>query len=175
MFGKAGVPEIAIYGVKERTIEALIKSLRKGDEVMVSTLGRLATRRDQLGPIVEAIHKKGAVVVEMATDRRSNGREAMQMALDAAAELALDARGISLRDARKFSAIGGQITKARVEREMAAKRLPKTEARNIWKNPLLSNSEALAQMPGWTQASAYRFLKKRGLAIGRRRRENEET
>ena len=96
------------------------------------------------------------------------------MALDAAGELAMDARGISLRDAKKFSAMGGKATKIKVAREMAAKRLGKTEARNIWKNPLLTNAEALEQMPGWNESSAYRHLKKRNLAIGRRRRENAE-
>jgi hypothetical protein len=39
---------------------------------------------------------------------------------------------------------------------MAAKRLPKAEARNIWRNPLITNADAIAQMDGWTQASAYR-------------------
>ena len=174
MLEKAGVPATYIYNAKDSSVDALIKSLRAGDQVMVSTLGRLATRRDQLGPIIEAIHKKGATVVEMATDRRSDGPQAVQMALDAAAELALDARGISLRDAKKFSAMGGLATKIKVAREMEAKRLGKTEARNIWKNPLLTNSEALEQMTGWTQASAYRRLGTRKLAIGRRRRENAE-
>lgn len=71
--------------------------------------------------------------------------------------------------ARRYGKIGGQLTKARVKREMAGKRMPKTEAGNIWRNPLLTNGEALAQMTGWTQASAYRILKTRKLAKGRPR------
>jgi hypothetical protein len=161
-----------IYNAKEHDLDDLIRSLRPGDEVWVTTMGRLASRRADLKAAVEAIHSKKAVIVEAASGRRSNrAADAAQMALDAADELALDARGVTPAQARRFGKLGGEITRKRVKREMEAKRLGKTEAGNIWRNPLLTGAEALAKMPGWTLASAYRILKKRGLAKGRPRSE----
>lgn len=96
-----------------------------------------------------------------------------QMVLDAVDELALDARNVSPAEAKRHGKIGGQITKLRIKREMEGRRMPKSEARNIWMNPLITGPEALAQMTGWTQASAYRILKKRKLAKGRPRKDEK--
>lgn len=159
-----------IFDARNIPFDDMMKQLRSGEEVAVTSLGRLASTRAGLRHAIEAIHNKKCVVVEVATGRQSNrAAEVAQMVLDAADELALDARGVSPADARRYGKIGGQLTKARVKREMAGKRMPKTEAGNIWRNPLLTNGEALAQMTGWTQASAYRILKTRKLAKGRPR------
>ena len=164
-----------IYNAKEHDLDSFIQALRPGDEVWVSTLGRLASRRSDLRDAIEAIHSKKCAVVEAASGRRSDkAKDASAMALDAAEELALDARALSPKQARRFGAIGGQIMKARVKREMEVRRMPKPAAANIWRNPLLTNSQALAQMEGWTQASAYRRIGSRKLAKGRPRNEKTE-
>ena len=149
----------------------MVKQLRAGDEVAVTSLGRLAPTRAGLRYAIDAIHSKKCVIVEVASGRRSDrAAEFGLMVLDATNELTTEARGITPAEGIKYGRIGGQITAARVKREMEGKRMPKTEARNIWKNPLITGPEALAQMPGWTQASAYRILKKRNLAKGRPRK-----
>ncbi len=167
---------VPIYDAKTHTIDQMIVQLRKGDEVAVTSLGRLATTRAGLRYALDAIRAKGCVVVELASGRRTScAAEAAQMALDAADELSMDARGTSPELGRKWGAVGGRLARLRVEREMAEARMPKAEAKNIWRNPLLTNAQALAQMPGWTQASAYRRLKSRKLAKGRPRSEKIET
>lgn len=163
-----------IYDAKTHTIEQMVNQLRAGDQVAVTSLGRLASTRASLRFAIDAIHSKKCSIFEVGSGRKLNGTaDVAQMALEAADELSLDAKGTSPKHARKWGKIGGQITKARIKREMEGKRLGKTEAGNIWRNPLITGAEALAKMPGWTQASAYRLLKKRGLAKGRPR--NEKT
>lgn len=159
----------AIY-TESDGIGAFITSLRPGDEVWVSSLGRLASRRTELRAAIEAIHDKKCVIVEAASGRRSNrAADVTRMVLDAADELALDAKALKPWQARKFGAVGGKLNAARIRREQSASRLPPKEAANIWRNPLLTNAEALEKMPGWTQAAAYRHksLGRRGLAKGR--------
>jgi hypothetical protein len=162
-----------IYNAKMHLVTDMIRSLRPDDELWVSTLGRLAPRRKELRAAMDAIHERKTVIVEAKTGRRSDRlADVAAMVLDAADELALDARmnGMTPKQAERYGRIGGEITRKRVAKEMAAKRLPKAEARNIWANPLITNAEALAAMDGWTQASAYREFGKRKLAKGRPRK-----
>lgn len=157
-----------IFEAKTMPFDDFVKQLRPGDEVAVTSLGRLAPTRAALRHAIDAIHSKKCIIVEVATGRQSNrAAEFGQMVLDAADELTSDARGVTPSEAKRYGKIGGQITKARVKREMEGKRMPKGEAKNIWMNPLISGPEAIAQMTGWTMASAYRILKKRKLAKGR--------
>lgn len=160
-----------IYDAKTHTIEQMVNQLRSGDQVAVTSLGRLASTRAGLRFAIDAIHSKKCSIFEVASGRKLNGAaDVAQMALEAADELALDAKGTSIKHARKWGKIGGQLTKARMQREMAGKRMGKTEAANIWRNPLLTNAQALEQMTGWTQASAYRRIGPRKLAKGRPRK-----
>lgn len=160
-----------IFEAKTMPFDDMVKQLRAGDEVAVTSLGRLAPTRAALGHAIDAIHSKKCTIVEIATGRQSNrAAEFGQMVLEAVNELTTEARGVTPAEAKRYGKLGGQITKARVKREMEGKRMPKGEAKNIWLNPLLTGPEALAQMTGWTQASAYRILKSRKLAKGRPRK-----
>ena len=163
-----------IFDAKTMPFDDMVTQLRFGDEVAVTSLGRLAHTRAALRHAIDAIHSKKCIIVEIATGRQSNrAAEFGQMVLDGVNEITSDARGVTPEEASRYGRIGGQITKARVKREMEGKRMPKAEARNIWMNPLITGPEALAQMTGWTQASAYRILKSRKLAKGRPRKSDK--
>lgn len=163
-----------IYNAKDVDLADVAKSLRPGDELWVTTLGRLASNRRDLSHAIDAIHNQKAIIVEAASERRSDkAAQVAQMVMDAVQEITQDARALSPAKARKFGSLGGQITRLRVRRAMEAQRLPKAEARNVWLNPRLTTAEALEQMTGWTQASAYRHLKTRKLAKGRPRKNDK--
>lgn len=50
------------------------------------------------------------------------------------------------------------------------KRLADGPAKKIWVMPSLTCRQALARMPGWSIASAYRILGRRNVQLGRRRK-----
>lgn len=159
-----------IYNADAHDLSVLILSLREDDEVWVTSLGRLAPRRADLRRAVEEIHSRKCVIVEAASERRSD-RDGAAMALDAADELMGEARGLSPEDARKHGAKGGEVNRKRVL-ELFKNRMPRKEALRIWIDTdlaRLSNPKVLRKMSGWTQRAAYRLLGPRGLAKGRPR------
>ena len=159
-----------IYNAKDHDLEAYIRSLRSGDEVWVTSLGRLAARRADLKRAVDLIHSKKCVIVEAASERRSD-RDGAEMALDAADELMGEAKALTPENARKFGAMGGKANAKRVAEEFKD-RMPRKDAHKIWTDTdlaRLSNVKVLRKMPGWTQRAAYRHLGPRGLAKGRPR------
>lgn len=159
-----------IYNAKDTNFADYLKSLRVGDEVWVTSLGRLAGKRSDLRRAVDLIHKKKCVIVEAASERRSD-RDGASMALDAADELMGEARALSPEDAKRFGAKGGQVNAKRVAEEFKD-RMPRKEALKLWTDTdlaRLSNIKVLRKMPGWTQRAAYRHLGPRGLAKGRPR------
>lgn len=160
----------AFYNADAHDLSDLIRSLRGGDEVWVTSLGRLAPRRADLRRAVDEIHSRKCVIVEAASERRSD-RDGAAMALDAADELMGEARGLSHEDARKHGAKGGEVNRKRVL-ELFKDRMQRKEALRIWADPdlaRLSNLKVLRKMSGWTQRAAYRHLGPRGLAKGRPR------
>ena len=159
-----------IYDAANCPLDDYIKSLRAGDEVWVTSLGRLCARRTDLRRAVETIHKIKCVIVEAASERRSD-RDGAAMALDAADELMGEARGLTPEQASKFGAKGGKANAKRVL-ETFKDRMPRKEALKLWTDPdlaRLSNPKVLRKMSGWTQRAAYRHLGPRGLAKGRPR------
>jgi hypothetical protein len=146
--------------------------LRDGDEVWVTSLARLAPRRRELREAIELIHNKNAVIVEAASERRSDrAAQATAMVLDAADELAGEARALTPDQAKKFGALGGKAS-AKIYKQRFRNRMPLLEAKKIWTDPdlaSLSNHRILRQMSGWTQVSAYRHMGPRGLGKGRPR------
>src|SRR5687767_5765002 len=118
-----------VYNAKDHSLDDLISSLRPGDEVWVSTMGRLASRRAELRKAIDAIHKKKCAIVEAASERRSNrAAQAAQMALEAADELAHDARTLKPYQAKKFGQKGGLLNAIRIKREQEASRMKPAEA-----------------------------------------------
>lgn len=159
-----------IYNANDVDLAAYIKALRPGDEVWVTSLGRLCAKRADLRRAVEVIHKKKCVIVEAASERRSD-RDGASMALDAADELMGEAKALSPENAKKFGAMGGKANAKRVEEEFKD-RMPRKDALKLWTDTdlaRLSNVKILRKMPGWTQRAAYRHLGPRGLAKGRPR------
>ena len=160
----------AIYNADTHDLRDLIRSLRDDDEVWVTSLGRLAPRRSDLRRAVEEIHNRKCIIVEAASERRSD-RDGAAMALDAADELMGEARGLTHEQATKFGAKGGEVIRKRAL-ELFKDRMPRKEALRIWADPdlaRLSNIKVLRKMTGWTQKAAYRHLGPRGLAKGRPR------
>ena len=53
---------------------------------------------------------------------------------------------------------------------MQHKRMIPKQALRIWHMPSLTCKQAIARMPGWSQAVAYRHLGRRNVPLGRRRK-----
>lgn len=160
-----------IYNADQHTLDTLIKSLRPGDEVWVTSLARLVTKRVDLRRAIDAIHSKECIVIEAASDRRSD-RDGAPMALDAADELMGEARGLTAEQAQRFGAKGAAASVQLTMEKFAKRRMAPLEATKIWTDPdlaTLSNHAVLRRMPGWTQRMAYRHIGPRGLAKGRPR------
>ena len=161
-----------IYNADVHSFDDFVKSLREEDEVWVTSLARLAPRRREMREAIEAIHAKGAVIVEAASERRSDiAVQATAMVLDAADELTGEARALTPDQARKFGAMGGKVT-AKLYKQRFRNRMPLAEAKKTWTDPdlaTLSNHRILKRMAGWTQVSAYRHMGPRGLGKGRPR------
>lgn len=145
----------------------LIRSLRSGDHVVVTTLARLAPTREGIRAAVQDIHKRRATIIETETSRRSSDRDqAIDMLADAVAELAGDSRALPAKKAREYGKLAWS--------KKRAKRMPISEAERIWRSTLnkdKSNGQCIALMPGWTERAAYREIGPRGLAKGRPRKQ----
>lgn len=155
----------AIYRADDQDgMSDLLRSLRSGDAVMVTTLGRLASRFDDLGAILGEIHKRKAVLIETTTGRRSDvASDMVSMMVDARSELLGEARAFTTRTgkraAQKRWANGGP------------ERMPEEAARRIWHDRRIATmTEALSQMRGWSMTTAYRRLGKRHAPAGRPRK-----
>lgn len=157
-----------IYNAEEQTVDSLVRALRLGDEVKVTTLARLAKHRRDLGRIVDAIHDKGAVVVEVVSGRRSdNARDHAKMIFDAVDEIASDGRGLPSEVAKTFGKMGAAARAATLE----AARMPRHEAEKHWFDARnATTGDALAKMPGWALPAAYKYFGPRKLGAGRPRR-----
>ncbi len=156
-----------IYRASEATIHDLIRSLRAEapEPVRVTTLARLAPTREQLRDVIDQIHSRNCWVEELATGRSTkDAKQAVSMALDAATEQGKDARAPTRKQAQRAARLSHDVHRANRE----ASRLPRDKAREIWHNhPHWTNDECLAEMPGWTEGTAYRQLGRRQLAKGR--------
>lgn len=154
----------AVYRADDPSgLDDLLRSLRSGDAVMVTTLGRLASRFDDLGAILGEIHKRKAVLIETTTGRRSDvASDVVLMMVDARSEL--------LGEARAFTTRSGKRAAQKRWANGGPERMPEEAARRIWHDRRIATmTEALAQMPGWTTPTAYRRLGKRHAPAGRPR------
>ena len=161
-----------IYSANETDLSDVIKSLRPGDELWMTTLARLASPRTELNEARKAVQAQECVIVEAITGRRSDrAADAADMAFDAAAELMREAKALPGDLAVEFGKRGGIANRLRLRKAYKGTRMPVAEARGYWKDHTLTNGEALAKMYGWTERMAYRHpsLGKRGKANGRPR------
>lgn len=175
----AGCGAVYVAG-RDVAISDFVRGLRKpknggaGDVVLVTTLARLASSRDELNDALRAIRARGAVIVETTTGRTSSSPDDLQaMIFDAVHEIATDRRALTRKQAKAFGALGGKAKGKAAQED----RTPVTKARAAWHgNNHMSNDEVLRlpEMRGWTEASAYRHLGKRnrmlGVRVGRPRK-----
>lgn len=156
----------------EMTIDEFVKDKvrarkprEKRDVVLVTTTARLTGKRAKLNAVIAAIHAKRAVVAETTTGRRSDKPDQLQsMIFDAIAEQVGDAKAPLPEEAKSRGAKGGRQKGKNADK----RRTPRALALKSWRNMSLTTAAALAtpEMEGWTQAAAYRLLKKRNTARG---------
>lgn len=159
---EAGVTEQAIYtdGRGAETLDACINSLRPGDELVVSSLGRLTNTRKALAALIDRLHvQKKVVIVEALTGRRTDDTAVLhRMILDAVDEIATDRRTLTHAEAVQYGKLGGAaVRKMNVSDE---------EGQKIWDDVSILTTEALERI-GCTSSTAYRRFGKRGLGAGR--------
>lgn len=162
----AGIEKIYIEG--EVGIVELLRDIVDHEyTICVTTLGRLGRTRDQLREVMTSILDEGSTIRELSTGREiSTKREATAaaMSLEAAAELAGDARAPTSRQARERGKMSGEARRA----AMIQKRMPTSEAAKIWHNSKsrMSGEERRERMTGWTMSQIYRELGPRGFVRG---------
>lgn len=135
----------------------VIKSLRRGDQLVVTGLARLAVSRADLLDVLAEIEARGAVIVD--TKGRMATPHSAAMVTEAVNEWSGEKRMPSKKEASKRGKLGGRPVKV--------PDMGKHEALVIWRNPELTAEQALLQMTGWTKASAHRKLGNRFLLKGR--------
>lgn len=145
---------------ENETAQDAVRSLREGDELCVTTLDRLTVKRTALREMIEEVHKRGAVIVELWTGRRSDDVAALPgMIAEAFEALLRDHRHQQRRAGRKTGKRGGRKKLDRMDEK---------EAKAIWRSlEYPEDWRALQHMPGWTQRTAYRWLGPRGIRVGR--------
>jgi hypothetical protein len=157
----AGCGEVYVDGEALANLRACINSLRAGDTLMVTSLGRLHNTRQGVRAAVEQVVKIGARIMEVDAGRTidASGLHHFQMAMDAADELANDKRRWSSKDARE----------AALTRWERWEKTPRNKAESIWRNikdfPTIGSALAHPDMAGWTQNASYRAFGKRGTAL----------
>jgi len=152
--------EVVYVEGEDETADDAIRALREGDELCVTTLDRLAAKRSEIMPRVEAVHSRGAVVLELLTGRRSVDAKALPHMVAEAFEMLLrDNRHQQRRLGRKTGKKGGRPKEDR---------MPDAEARIVWRSAEFATpDDAVLKMPGWTVRTAFRLLGGRGLRVGR--------
>lgn len=153
----AAVGCTALYIHGEDTFDDLVKELRRGETVCVTSMARISSHRVELAPARRAVHAKGAVIWEVPPlDRRSdNADHAADMIADAVSELTGDARTLTSKDAKRNGSKGGKIK----GKNAAKARTPVAEAKSVWYDPsagTIKQRLARDEMRGWSLTTAYR-------------------
>lgn len=147
---------------EDEDVMVAVRSIREGDELCVTTLDRLAPKRVRLRELIEEVHSRGGVIVELETGRRSDDVRALPGMIAEAFEALL-------RDHRHQQRRAGKKNGKRGGRPVKVDRMDERLARPIWTNRELSDWQALQLMSGWTLRSAYRHLGPRGFPAGWRK------
>lgn len=157
----AGVEKI--YGVErgETTADVARHISGRSALVVVTTLARLGSNRNEVAAAVAAIHERGSAVMELSTGRRTDDcAVAVQMAIDAANEISRDHNAFTSESAR-----AGQEASVAARLAKRPKRTSLARARAIWRNTVDFDTEAKAlahpDMAGWTSREAHREFKRR--------------
>lgn len=123
-----GCDEIYIEGEGAQSIEAAVISVRPGDELVVTTLDRIAASKRGLRPWLERLREIGAVVVETRTGRRSDSAADVEgMVLDA-----ITRKGHPTELAREYGKLGA------AKRRVPPSRLKRAE--KFWDDPSVKSA-----------------------------------
>jgi DNA invertase Pin-like site-specific DNA recombinase len=156
---------VEVYYVEgdDENVDDAIRSLREGDEFCLTTLDRAARKRSELPGLIDRIHDKGAVVVELWTGRRSDRpADAARMVAEAFEMLLRDHKSQTRKAGRKAGRKGGRPPKDKMQRE---------QAEVIWFDVrVIKMQDAIERMTGWNYRSAYREFGPRGVHAGRPRK-----
>ena len=149
-----GVEVIYVEGRGKENWAECVRSIRRGNEIVVTSLARVGSTRDALRTAIETVQAKGGVIVELETGRRSDDMQALPaMIFDAVDELAQDRRAYTSKEAKSAA-------RKRWEKEDRAPRAGVREAEAAWRDTVnyRTNPEALGApgMAGWTLREAYR-------------------
>lgn len=143
---------IYVEGRGPETLEAAIRSLRRGDVLVVKRLHVLAppkkttadNPRKALWEAIKAIEKQGASIVELDTGR-STLDDRDDMIADAIEHITRSGRSLTHRQAKARGLKGGRPAKEYNKAEIA-------RAEAAWFNlRFATNREAVAACPGWTE------------------------
>ena len=145
------------------TFDALLKSLRPGDEVAVVRLADLAANRRELRKRIGMVHAKRCSVTETSTGRNSRKKDALDMIFDATEALTHSGKGHDPEKAREFGSRGGRPRKDRGVTD--------AEAEKHWFDMRhATNEDALKHMGSWTITGAWRKWGASGRQTGPRRK-----
>lgn len=158
-----------VYVAGDDTTDDLLRDLRKGDAVCMTSLARVSSHRTDLAPFRKAVHAKDCWIWEVPPlDRRSDNADHMaDMMADAVSELTGEARGLTPKEARRNGAKGGKAKGI----SAAKSRTSEAHAKSVWYNPNISNAAVKVHpdFKGWTASTAYRAFGKRGISSGPRK------
>jgi hypothetical protein len=147
----------------EHTFEYALNLLR-GDEVLETVDGfrPLGPGRYTITGELKILRKSGRAIMDHRTGERSDCDGALMLSAALAKELGKRV-GPSTEEARRR----GHAGTAKQWAELQATRMPKDEAKVIWQDTSISKKQALADMHGWTESTAYRHFKRRRRPSGR--------
>lgn len=136
--------------------------MRRGELLAVVNLRAFGASRRAMVEAVKKVHGQGAVIIDIGSDKwmRSDqdGAEMLDRALANFVPSAEHAREMQRRSVL-----------ARTDGRMA-----KRDALSIWRNPRLTNLEAVDLMRGWSLRTAYSKLGPRMIPPGRRTKRETE-
>lgn len=151
----AGVEQVYGANKGETVISALKHAQGRGSCLLVvTTLARLGTSKQEISDVVDDAHDRDIAVLELSTGRRTDSASpvAVQMAMDAAEELANDHRAFTPSEAV-----------AAAEKRWVGRRKPRTSRKRalvIWrdKENYKTVRKALEhpEMAGWSLSDCYR-------------------
>lgn len=159
----AGVHDADTYieGRDGETLEELLRCLEPGDTIELPSADRLTNRSSLIAPLLDDIHERGAVVVDVSTGLRSQP-DGYRFMGDAIEGLRRDRPRLTSAKAREMRAKGG--------RPATPLLVPQSEARRLFKDKTLPLDE-VERLTGWDRSKLYKaFPGGRGVKAGRPRK-----
>lgn len=179
---KAGASERHIYEEDERKRglgyperDQLVASLRGPSEILVASLHNFAASIADLGEFVIDVLERGHTIIEGKTGRRSDDPAQLAAMIFDAMNFR-SRKGLTTSAARKLGKLGAKASPATKKKKGL---MPIREAQEIWRKPLLTIDEKLAEInsdkryESYTLSMAYRRLGKTFAPAGRRAKTEE--